>query len=436
MKQKEYASFNLGSADFQNLFAGIRILLIFSILWVFGAYCSINFHDVDPRIIAQSWREQLPMVFGSLPDALLVPFTAVINPYSLRYLITPLAAITLVIIAGAYFVQDVYAIKKYKDSLRYVLASMFAMDYPALVIDKHIQTKANQADNLINKIGGPGYVLVEPGNAAIFRHLREPGLDLVAATHFLAPFETIAKVIDLDEQQGDKDEIKAMTRDGIMVVLRDIHMRYRIKQAFRDGKPARKTLNDPYPLAPNALHNMLYNMTVSNSGPDNWNEAVERVIVGGITDFIAEHTIDYLTAPRGGTPNPRIELNNELFYKSAQRALEGYGAELLWVDVGHMDIPYEGIDDQRANLWASEWIGDITVSKAYSQAIRQAYQELGRAQAQAEMILSIADALRTANFEGGGSRENLRKMLLARTAQVLDSINRSSSGGENQGDHD
>jgi hypothetical protein len=213
-------------------------------------------------------------------------------------------------------------------------------------------------------------------------------------------------------------------------------MRYRIKQEVRDGKPAKKTLDEPYPLAPNALQNMLYNMTVSAQGPDKWNVAVERAIIGGITDYIAEHTIDYLTAPRNGTPNPRIELNNDLFYKSTQLALDNVGAELLWVDVGHMYIFFEAIDEQRTNLWASEWIGDAAVSKAYSQAIRQSYEELGRAQAQAEMILSIADALRTANIEGSNSRENLRRMLLARTAQVLDSINRGSVGNEKRGSGD
>jgi hypothetical protein len=249
----------------------------------------------------------------------------------------------------------------------------------------------------------------------------------------MAPLETIAQVIDLDEQQGDKDEITAMTRDGIMVTLRDIHMRYRIKQELREGKPAKKTIDDPYPLAPDALQNMLYNLSVNFDGLDKWNIAVERATVGAITDFIAAHTIDYLTAPRSGTPNPRIELLNELTYSGTQKALENLGAELLWIDVGHVDINQEGIDEQRTNLWASEWIGDTAVSKAYGMAIRQAYHDLGRAQAQAEIILSIADALRAANADGN-SRENIRRLLLARTAQVLDSISESKDNSRGNSD--
>ncbi|MBE0698480.1 MAG: hypothetical protein IH586_16305 [Anaerolineaceae bacterium] len=421
MKQ-EKNTFNFGSEDFQNLFALLRLLIFVGTLWAFGAICSTSFHGIDPREVAQAWRDRVPLVFGWAPDGILVIFTAALNPFGLRYMIAPLAAMVLVIIAGANYVQDVYALKNFRDALHYVLASMFAIRYPKLVIDKGKVDDGKKTVNLINVIGGPGYVLVEPGNAAIFRHLREPGQSIVAATHFVAPFETIAQVIDLDEQQGDKDEITALTRDGIKVVLRDIHIRYRIKQEVRDGKVAMKTLSDPYPLEPNALQNMLYNMTVNVDGLDKWNVAVERAIVGGITDFIAAHSIDYLTAPRDGTPNPRIELNNDLFYNATQKALNNYGAELLWIDVGHMDISVDEIDDQRTNLWASEWIGDVKVSRAYSQAIHQAYQELGRAQAHAEMILSIADALRTASIDNN-SREHVRKLLLARTAQVLDSIN-------------
>jgi hypothetical protein len=38
------------------------------------------------------------------------------------------------------------------------------------------------------------------------------------------------------------------------------------------------------------------------------------------------------------------------------------------------------------------------------------------------MILAIADALRTANIDRN-SRDHVRRLLLARTAQVLDAIN-------------
>ncbi len=40
-----------------------------------------------------------------------------------------------VIIAGAFFVKDIYNLKQFSDALRYVTSSMFAYHYPHLNID-------------------------------------------------------------------------------------------------------------------------------------------------------------------------------------------------------------------------------------------------------------------------------------------------------------
>jgi hypothetical protein len=423
---RENGTFNLGSLDTQNMFALLRILFLALTLYFFAAYCSTSFHDVDPRDMAEVLA-QAP-VLGWLPRPILIFIGAALNPYGLRYIIPPLAAFAYVLIAAAFYVKDVYALTHFKHAFRYVVASMFTLSYPNLKIDKGAKDIKKGEVNLLDKVGGPGFVSIEPGSATIFRHLREPGQALLSDTHFMAPFETIALTIDLDEQQEKKDNIKALTRDGIKVEVRDVHVRYRIKQAVKNGVTVRKTLPEPYPLDPGALQRMLNNLAVQSDGRERWREAVERAITGQITEFIAAHSIDYLTAPRGGFTNPRAELVTELSAK-VRRSLENYGAELLWIDVGHLDIvpvpPVEdgddSVDGQRTSLWAADWVGDTTVSKAYTEAIRQAYQDLGRAQAQAEIILSISDALANANLPND-THGNVRRLLLARTAQVLDSL--------------
>lgn len=415
---QDKTSFNLGSSDAQNLFAALRILLLLGILYFFAAYCSINFHNIDPREVAKG-LDNAPVI-GWLPDPILIFIGAALNPYGLRYMLAPLAAFVFVLIAGSFYVRDIYALPTLSYALRYVAASMFTWRYPRLVIDKGVAQVKKSEINLLKEIGGPGYVSIEPGSAAIFRYLREPGPSLISTTHFMAPFETIAQTVDLDEQQEKKEEIKAVTRDGINVVLRDVHIRYRIKQQAQDGTAVRRSLADPYPLDPNALQNMLYNLSVPADGIVKWRDSVEGAVIGQITEYIASHTIDQLTAPRDGFTNPRVELLSVLTER-VKKPLNDLGAELLWIDVGHLDISYDLVDEQRTSLWASEWVGDTTVSRSYTEAIRQAYQEMGRAQAQAEIILSIADALGSANLPHN-TNDNLRKLLLARTAQVLDSL--------------
>ncbi len=146
-----------------------------------------------------------------------------------------------------------------------------------------------------------------------------------------------------------------------------------------------------------------------------------RIVVGAITDYVAANTIDYLTAPCSNPANPRLELRNELLFRGIRRSLTENGAELLWIDTGHLHIVEDSVDSQRTDLWASEWVGDSIVTRAYADAKRQAYQELGRAEAQAEMVLSIMDTLNDVAISTASPVE-VRKLLLLRTAQLLDSM--------------
>jgi hypothetical protein len=383
------------------------MLLFFGIIGIFGAGFSQQFDGVIPVEAAENFEFICPPILAVL-------FAAVFNQFSLRYLLLPLIAFLLVISAGAYYVKDIYALPSLSQAYHYIIASLFTIRYPKLVIDGGVRKQKKNDTSLIDQVGGPGFVLIEPGSAAIFRHLRQPSETLVSTTHFVAPFEIISQTIDLSEQQADRDEIPAITRDGIRVTLRDVHFRYQIMQR------APRTIDNPYPFATDALWNMAFNLSVQRDGLDKWNTAVERAIVGIITDFIASHSIDYLTAPRSEF-NARHEIMNELSSEGAIRALRNNGAELYWIDIGHLEIDDPCVDDRRTRLWASEWIGDARVTKAYSDGIHQAYLELGRAQAQAELIMGIGDAMRNVNM-GPRTAENIRRILLARTAQLLDAM--------------
>ena len=79
------------------------------------------------------------------------------------------------------------------------------------------------------------------------------------------------------------------------------------------------------------------------------------------------------------------------------------------------------MDEQRINTWAAKWVGQASVIRAYGEAQELAYQDLGRAEAQAEMLMSILYSFNEAEL-GDSSRQNIRRVILARTAQVLDAI--------------
>lgn len=419
--------FSLGSALFQNVFGMIRMIVFFAILIVFASWFSGEFHQISLRDLIDHLQESMPM-FKSFPLSWTAWFFAMLfNPLVFRYMFPPILAFLLVLFAGAFYVMDIYDLKTFRGAMRYVMGSMFASDYPVLTIDNAKGKKPEpgaispREDNLIEKIGGPGAVLVEPGSGAIFRHLRGRSVWRVAETHFLAPFETIAQTVDLNDQQCDKDGVTCVTRDGIQVKLRDVHFRYRIRMKQENGAPAVRSIRSPYPFDNQSLTRLAFNLQVQDNGKEEpWSAAVERAVTGQITDFVAEHTIDYLTAPRTQAWNPREELCRYLF-ETARRPLETLGAELIWADVGHLEIVDDRVDDQRTNLWAAPWMGDAAATRAYGDAIRQSYQEMGRAEAQAEMIIGISNAL-SGLGPGAQSPESIRRLLLARTAQMLEAM--------------
>jgi hypothetical protein len=98
------------------------------------------------------------------------------------------------------------------------------------------------------------------------------------------------------------------------------------------------------------------------------------------------------------------------------------------MDIGHFDIDdleevagQDPVDETRTRRWAANWIGDAKTKRSYGEAQRLAYQELARAEAQAEMIMSITDVLQDVSL-GPDQAETLRQIFLARTAQILEAL--------------
>lgn len=413
----------LGSAQFQNQFGCLRVLLVLGMLAFFCCYGPFVFQWDALQDIMEHNRAALPYL-AVLPEFLQA--AVALFPMALRFLITPVMAFLCVLFAGAYYVKNIYALPSFGPAFQYVIASMFANDYPTLTVEGGEPRIDAKEVNLIDRIGGPGYVIVQPGSAAVFRHLRELSQPVVNETYFAAPFERIAQTVSLDEQQGDRDEIPVMTRDGIRVRLRDIHFRYRIRHRIENGRPVLRSPEEPFPFDPQALTAMLSNLTVQADGKqEKWQTAVERAVTGAITDFVSANTIDYLTAPARQGSDPRTAMQAAIL-PEARQALANLGAELLWIDPGHLEIDFQEVGEQRTSLWAANWIGDANVKRAYSESLRQAYRDLGRAQAQAEIIMSIAEALNSASL-ADSSIDNVRRILLARTAQVLDSLSSKKS---------
>lgn len=406
----------------------LLLLLAFFVIFILIPYLGGRLFEpqVVPSEVAARLRAANPF-YKRFPVWLLYRFDLRI----LRYAIAPLLASLVIFFAAGKYVQNIYNLRRYADGLHYVISSMFAIRYPVLrVIDGKEDINPGET-NLLASVGGPGFVVIEPGSAVLFKKINESS-DLPMHTgHFLEPFEQIAQIADLEDQEGTIDNATSTTNDGIRVRLNDIHYRYRIIPPDVDGRPVERGVDEPYPYSPDAIISLAYGSGINDDGPDTWAAAVQRFIRSALTEQINKNTIDYLTAPRDGREKPRELLRNMVKSEKIRASLASIGAQLLWIDVGHIDVVAGDVDQARLQYWASDVEGEIHKQQAIGEARRLALRELGRAEAQAQMITAIGKALDDVDITAN-SKDNLRTLLLVRTSQILDAM-RDNTNNHSEG---
>lgn len=334
---------------------------------------------------------------------------------SFRYLFLPLAALLGSIFFISRYLQDTYFIRKYRINLHYLLAALFAINYPRLTISKGKMEAKPGDDNLLQVIGGPGVLDVKPRNLVLLENLYGPYTVLAEGKHSINHHSKIKETVCLDEQHGFIEEVKGRSKDGIPIRVNGVNFRYKLVTG------AIPTLADPYPYDGAAFMMMAYNRkTTLSDGSTSWHKEVTQVVEGAIREYVNQHQFDHLMAPNFLEDLPRDEIQSLVFSTPVKDKLLEFGAELLWVGVGHFGIE-EKVKDQRLDTWGAKWVGDATVVKAYGEAQRMIYQEIGRAEGQAELIMSIINALNAAAVVGP-SAVNQKRILLMRTSQILEAI--------------
>ena len=381
--------------------------------------CSLTFEQQAIRTAVSEWRlvnSRLQLI--PLPVLhLLAPFFI---PACLRYFLPPVVTAAAAILAGARYLQDIYELEEFRQAIHYLTAALFGIGYPRLSIDNGNKKLDAKEINLIDKIGGPGYLTIAPGNVVLFEKLHGISNVRDAGHHFIPRNETIKEIASLEDQHGYLESMLVTTKDGIRVNVSEIHYHYRLRAGRQAGDYTKRKPEKPYPFSVQAVRNMTYNRTVRENGITPWHDAVRLVVDGAISDYISQHKFDYLTTPHFHEDDPRLEIAKRLNSPGTRQRLKGLGAELLWFDIGHIEPVNKEVSDQKVGTWQARWIGNASVQRAIGEARLQANQELGRAEAQSEILVSILHSLDTVGLKD--DPKNLRNIILLRTSQLLESL--------------
>ena len=346
--------------------------------------------------------------------------TSGMSGLGLRYLVIPLIVLVSVFVGGARFIQFAYDLKTSSLAFRYLMAIFLGMNYPVMVISDGKKQLAKNHENLLDLIGGPGYLVVQPGNVVVLENLKGQPRVLGAGRHFVNHLETIKEIASLEELDARVEKVGATTKDGIPVEVKDVHYRYRLMRDPQISSGPAFAPSSLYNFSEEAVLNMAYNRNVNAAEVVSWHFMVNNAIDTALTDYIQKNFVDHLTAPVSQGHDPRAEVYN-LIKSGARGRLKERGAELMWIDIGHFDIPNKQVAEQRVSSWQAKWVGDANIVRAYGESQRVTYQELGRAEAQSEMLMSIVHALEDVG-DKDNSQQNLRKVMLARIASLLDGM--------------
>jgi hypothetical protein len=413
----------------------IRLIFSFCMIIFFTYLGHYAFRHNTLDQVVKTWMDRQPYL-KLIPGSILKLLSLLILDF--RFLWLSAAALLIATVVGASFLGEIYQEISIRDTVRYLIGSMFGLFGSSLTIEKGKIQGNKEGTNLIRDIGGPGTVVIQPGNVALFEHLDRPSKILAEGVHTLSRFEKVRRfqsdleqdgreIPTLDDRVGFVENVSTTTKDGISIIVTDIQYRYRLRMGREFGDFVSRDPERPNPFSVQAVKNMAYNRTVRIKNPETgeteltpWHTMVNIAVEGAITEYIREHQFDDVVVPK--FPNdPRQMITDKIFSQGVRGRLRNFGAELLWWDIGNFKIADPRVADQLVDNWGTIWQGEAAFRLARGEAERIKNLELGRAEAQAEMLIETMEAFQNMKISEL-SAGNIRNIMLARLSQLLDGM--------------
>jgi hypothetical protein len=421
----------------------VRLVIAFVFIFLL-ALASRLFEPVPPLPFFESLRaspagDLLPAPLIALAEF----FASFFTRLTLRHMVPAFLGFVVALYAGAVYLRDLLELPTLGPAFNFLTATLFGMEYPRLTIAEGKATVDNPATNPMLKIGGPGWVDIKLGNAALFERIAGPSSVLGAGTHFIRRFETLREAFDLREMERVKNDVRVYTKDGLPLVLNEFRVRFRMRTR------GERTEATPFPVSPGAVRQAIYNRKVGEKGVEAWAEMVAGAAVGRVTGWIARRRMDELIPPPpsdvdaidAAPPPYRKELHAIFQQKSTRQAFAEMGAEIVWVSVGHLrpspdvdpDLDPQAdpkgrdkIQQQIIETWKSwyEVLGREEIAETWGHY--EFLQDIARAEVQADMITRITRGLREAHDAG----VSVADLLSARATEYLAAITERAAGHE------
>ncbi len=396
--------FYLGSSGIRDdspLLARLVVFIavfIFVSIWIFLGLGQDN-------VVTPDWAFTLAnnfVLYVVSPIAVVLSqiFWALLSFHVLKHFVFFFAGIWVALQVGTAYLADLFEMKDRSSAFPYLNASifgdgmltsmLFGSNLPSITITNG-GVSEHAKDGPLFKIGGPGYVSVHLGSAALFERIdhstevvprsQATGSGRSMRRHRLDGYEHLREIVDLRERQVRVPYMELTTRDGLAVKLTDIQIRYRISR-HQVSTPA-----NPYPFEDEAIRRVVYgqpikrNFVMTDSGilpiDDDfdeeedlnmqWSMNVADHVKTQLSEYLRRYSLDQLLQP-GATSKLRTDLTNLFYRKNVRQTFESFGTQIVWVGVGTLEGAESlDIDTTQIERWQTDWLQEVKSSPTLMQ---------------------------------------------------------------------
>lgn len=408
-----------------------RFLTALSIVIVLSIFLGVNIYDFASSKLDIIMENRVLKLFfeGQAERAIFSGLAGLIGG-----LLTVGALLLLFTFPSSEFILALheFAGVKRADALRWLWSLIMGIQHPWQVVEDGKVT-VTKPKGVFGEIGGPGVVVIRPGNAVIFERGGELTRIEGPGVYKTKRFERIKEVVDLRPQWSTIKTENMLTKDRVPLMF-EAGVGYqiepkqdtdrRIEKAESKGKEFKweyekgnEVIEGIYPVYKDSVFRAVYR--VSRAG---WRLIMQAVADSFLRDVVIAYTLDQLyelpEAEEGELKeelreSPRIiaEIEDQV-KKKLEKAAIGIGVRIGTFDIKSVTMPEE-VRERVLQWWEAEWKRKIAVKEAK-----------GERQAMIEKAMGKAWALERLE----GVKADARRRMIRQLVNAIEGVDKISDG--------
>ncbi len=249
-----------------------------------------------------------------------------------------------------------------RDAFDFLWSSVLGTNQPWIVIEDGAVV-GGKKKGILNTLGGPGLLVVRPGNAVVLQMTGEISKVVGPGRHRVRRHEKIRQIVRLNPLWQTRDVENVLTRDGVPLTIR-LGVGYALESKEdterRVGAPANpRVIEGDYPIYEDTIRKAVLNVT-----PSGWEMSACSGCESQLRDIIGTYTLDQLFGLDNIDQSSQVEFHESqrVIKRIEERLLDNFrlvaaanfGAKIRAVDIQSVKVPAQ-VEEQMLEAWSAEW---------------------------------------------------------------------------------